>query len=212
MLLDSWAGSRKGFSPEPLLSALGPPLFRCRFICRRKECCPFFSPSVRKRDRVRSGIRAGSGPASRPDVAGASDLRCSDVLVRSDSGHRAVSTRGSEDSLGGSLGPAAAGHDGVMPSVCHAVSPQASAVQPDQEGAEPAEGGRGPGGSDGEAPWVSAPVVATSAAHRCVAHGALVAGAGLLSSVCGRRRALTKSTRSGAFTRGKHGSRRRRGR
>lgn len=134
------------------------------------------------------------------------------MLVRPESGHRAVSTGGCEDSLGGSLGPAAAGHDGVMPAVRHAVSPQASAVQPDQEGAKPAEGGRGPGGSDGEAPWVSAPVVATSAAQMCVARGALVAGASLLSSVRGRRPALIKSTRSGASTRGKHGSQRRRGR
>ena len=98
------------------------------------------------------------------------------MLVRSESGHRAVSTSGREVSLGGSLGPAAAGHDGVMPAVRHAVSPQASAMQPDQEGANPAEGGRSPGGSDGEAPWVSAPVVATSAAHKCTAREALVPG------------------------------------
>ena len=99
------------------------------------------------------------------------------MLVRLESGHRAVSTSGCEDSLGDSLGPAAAGHDGVLPAVCYAVSPQASAVQPDQEGANLAEGGRGPGGSDGEAPWVSAPVVAPGAAHERAALGALVAGA-----------------------------------
>ena len=98
------------------------------------------------------------------------------MLVRLDNGHRAVSTSGCEDSLGDSLGPAAAGHDRIMPAVCHAVSPQASAVQPDQEGAESAKGGHGPGGSDGEAPWVSAPIVAAGAAQDCAALQSLVAG------------------------------------